>query len=436
MLHGACNIQHGFNIVVSSTRTTKVTYLMVFVTKPYILIVTFLFLARLKRVSSSKKISSKYIPSRDIPIAVKELQTTSPTYIVAWIKGNKTEKDKRTGKRQQKIVTPQSITMWFKRHPKIAESLQSEIVETELPKEAVSETLFQNGVFKEIDCINRWIRDLTLRKAKPRSIYDQVRYVKKLCLGEVGTETLEGWGLKHPDNLTVEDALNYVFAMEKKKLYTRNARISFRTFFRSRGIAEREISRISAKSEEAGKYAHLYAPKEKIYAIFDLLKYINETVWRAAKFSYKTACRSGATFRAEYKHINFEEHTIVVFEKASRGQEKRRFVKFIPLDLWRDLDLDNAQGRKGRLFDVKKGEVNRILKDAYEKVIPELIDEIVMPFHFWRHQFAQHMLRAMKWNYTFVAELGGWTEDVLKRYYGKPPQEVIRQAGLEALPNI
>ena len=378
----------------------------------------------------------RYKASRDIPLAVRELQTLSPIRIREWIRNNRTEKDKRTGKRVQKILQAHTISMFFNRHPELKKKLESEIIDEELPKEAITETLFQNGVFQEIESIQRWIRDLTNRGAKPRTIYDMTRYVKKLCLGEVAGKILEGWGIKHPDELTVEDALNFIYEMKKTKLYTRNARLAFRNYFRSRDLKERDIERISGKLEGAGKYAHLYAVKQKIYQVFHVLRTLNPIAWKASKFAYKTACRSGATFTADYRYINFAEHTIVVFEKASRGQEKRRLVKFIPPDLWQDLELDNAEGKTGRLFNIPKAEVNTLLKLAYEKAIPELVDEIPMPFHFWRHQFAQHMLRATKWNYTFVAELGGWTEEVLKRYYGKPPQEVIRDIGLEVLPQI
>jgi integrase len=49
----------------------------------------------------------------------------------------------------------------------------------------------------------------------------------------------------------------------------------------------------------------------------------------------------------------------------------------------------------------------------------DLMEEIPMPFHFWRHQFAQHMLRKTDWNYALVAGLGHWTVETLERYYGK-----------------
>lgn len=63
--------------------------------------------------------------------------------------------------------------------------------------------------------------------------------------------------------------------------------------------------------------------------------------------------------------------------------------------------------------------LNAILREVYEIVIPEINAELEMPFHFWRHMFAQYMLRATKWNTALVAKWGGWTTEALERYYGK-----------------
>jgi hypothetical protein len=79
----------------------------------------------------------------------------------------------------------------------------------------------------------------------------------------------------------------------------------------------------------------------------------------------------------------------------------------------------------------------KILKMAYKEVIPELEPKITRPHHFWRHQFAQHMLRATNWNYDLVAELGRWKDTkTLKECYGKPPIEVIAEWGLIYIPQI
>jgi len=97
---------------------------------------------------------------------------------------------------------------------------------------------------------------------------------------------------------------------------------------------------------------------------------------------------------------------------------------------------EEIKDRKGKLFNITETELCDILREAYKAVIPEIADRIPMPFHFWRHMFAQAMLRASGWNYGLVASLGGWSMEALRRYYGMPPTEVIRAFGLETLPKI
>lgn len=105
-------------------------------------------------------------------------------------------------------------------------------------------------------------------------------------------------------------------------------------------------------------------------------------------------------------------------------------TKLIPDDLWEELP------KEGKLFNIEAHELNNLLRTSYKEVIPEIAERIPMPFHFWRHMFAQRMLRASNWNYGLVASLGGWSLEALRRYYGMPPKEVIRKFGLETLPKI
>jgi len=178
----------------------------------------------------------------------------------------------------------------------------------------------------------------------------------------------------------------------------------------------------------------LYIPKPKVYAIFDYVKALNEEAYKASKFGFKTACRMGATLSAHSKYLNKEDHTINVFEKATRGKPKRKQEKVIPLDLWNELDLDHA---KGKLFNIEAPELNNLLRTAYKEIIPELAEEIPMPFHFIaRHQFAQHLLRETDWNYGLVARLGHWTVETLERYYGKMDRKTALESGRKHLPNI
>ena len=76
------------------------------------------------------------------------------------------------------------------------------------------------------------------------------------------------------------------------------------------------------------------------------------------------------------------------------------------------------------------------LRSAYNEIIPELADDIPRPFHFWRHQFAQHMLRVTDWNYGLVARLGDWTVETLEGYYGKMDRKTALESGRKHLVNI
>jgi len=89
--------------------------------------------------------------------------------------------------------------------------------------------------------------------------------------------------------------------------------------------------------------------------------------------------------------------------------------------LWRLLEPRIQNG--GKLFNIKESKINALLKVCYKEVIPELAKEIPMPFHFFRHQFAQHGLRATGWNLPLIAKLGGWTVGTLERYYGKMDEQ-------------
>jgi integrase len=389
--------------------------------------------------------TQKYKPRRDIPLAVRELKSLSPSKIREWIRDNRIRKDK-LGKRQQLEITSQAINMWFLRNPKIRQELEAEIQQEELSQTAISETIFENGAFRQITSIKTWILELVGREAKEDSINHFVGDIKRICKGEIRKrgvkgkprqedyEIIEGWGLKHPDRLTLEDGLTYLSELKKRGHKTRQYRISLRNFFESKGI--KGCHKISGATEQP-KYAYLYAPKDKIYKIFDYIKRLNYEVYLASKFAFKCGgTRLSATLNAEASKVvvTEEEVTIWVLEKATKGKPKREQEKLIPQDLWEELKPRYERG--GELFDIEPRELNKILKTAYKEIIPELVKEIEKPFHFWRHQFAQHMLRATGWNYGLVARLGHWTVGTLERYYGKMDRQTAFKEAENFLPFI
>lgn len=386
-----------------------------------------------------------YKPSRDIPKAVMELKTLSPTEISKWVQEHRTKK-LSSGKRVQTVITPQAVTMWLKRNAKEAQKLEQQIRDEELEQKGISETLFQNGIFLELASIKTWILELHGRNAKETSINGFVNAIKRICMGLIrkkGTkgrkkedyEIIEGWGLKHPDRLNLEDGLLYISELKKRGHPTRAYNLALRNFFQSKGV--KGYHKISGKIPQMGKYAHLYIPKEKLHEIFEWLKPLNYDAYLAAKFAYKCGgCRISATLTAESGKVKWDGQfrTITVLEKATRGKGKRPQEKEIPADFWEELKPRVEKG--GRLFNIEAYELNALLKQAYAEIIPQIAEEIPKPFHFMRHEFAQVLLRETGWNYGLVARLGHWTVETLERYYGKMDRQTAFTEGAKHLPNL
>lgn len=358
----------------------------------------------------------KYLACRDVPKAARQLRTLSTTKIAKWVKTNRT-RITPLGKKQQHEITPQSVSMWFNRHSSIHKALREEIGSEEISRSAVTEDLFQNGVFREIPCIKKWLGKLVAKEAKNVSINNFVNTIKFVCQGILpfNKQILE-WGLVHPQDLTLELALDYLVKLREVTKHTRRFRIALRNFLKSRGVEDYDDISGKADSEE-GKYAHLYVPKPQIDEILRKVDERNHEVYLASKFAFKTAARLGATLTAHAKYyfkVGNQQY-IYVFEKASRGKSKRKMKKFIPQGLYAELR------KEGKLFNVDERTINKTLRAVYKEVIPLIEKELKMPFHFWRHMFAQHMLRATTpfWFTSRVAKMGGWTTEALERYYGK-----------------
>jgi len=91
---------------------------------------------------------------------------------------------------------------------------------------------------------------------------------------------------------------------------------------------------------------------------------------------------------------------------------------------------------EGRLFNLDQRFLTQTLRQVYKELIPEIEKELRMPFHFWRHMFAQHMLRKTGWNTSKVAKMGGWTTEALERYYGKMEDKIAFDNAEHLISNI
>jgi hypothetical protein len=200
-------------------------------------------------------VSGSYKPRRDIPLAVKQLGRLSPTKIVRWIQDHRTETDVRC-KRVQVIRTPQSISHWFERNPKVFKQLDAELKAEVFEQETLSETIFENGNFRELTSIKNWERDLAGTTVEG----SWVRLIKRVCMGNMriqgGRLDIEGWGLKHPDRLNLEDAKDFIAQLKRNKI-SREWRLALRSFLQSKGIVVKSKDISGELEEDAGQYAHL-----------------------------------------------------------------------------------------------------------------------------------------------------------------------------------
>ena len=380
----------------------------------------------------------KYKPERDIAKASRKLKTVSPSKIAQWIRENRTETDS-IGRKKQKDIRDEAITMYFKRHPDFHKKLLREIQDEEINGKTITEGIFQKKVFMKIPCIENWVLKMSGRGSSLKSGFATA--IKQVCMGQLPqskqerrmkkpVEYIEDWGIKHPRQLTLNDALRYIAILKEKKKYTRRHRLALRNFLKSRNIeGADEIS--GALESDAGKYAHLKTSKEKLYQIFNWLKAINYEAYLASKFGYITACRIGATLNADSEYIDHARKRIWVFEKASLHSTKRKMRKQLSNDLYLEL-----KDRKGKLFNIEAWELSNLLRSAYQEIIPELAPKIPMPFHFLRHLFAQHMLEQTGHNYGLVAKLGGWKIQTLEKYYGAMDEEFAFQQGTPFIQNL
>jgi integrase len=137
-----------------------------------------------------------------------------------------------------------------------------------------------------------------------------------------------------------------------------------------------------------------------------------------------------------------EEQTrmVTVIDKGLHRKGRQTWDKIVPLTLMEEIEKV-SQEREDRIFGISDYRLSKINKEAYRVFLkdnPRALDLALRePNHFWRHMFAQHMLRATNWNYVLVAALGGWkTREALIESYGMPPSEMIRREGLSTIPEI
>lgn len=320
------------------------------------------------------------------------------------------------------------------------------MIAEELPKEEVADTIFQNGTFEELTSVKNWIN---LLKDKDRSedyIKKLVNTLKRACLGKFDKWNIdlvkEGiWCYKHPNRLTVDDARQLERTLKDRNFDTASVRMPLRSFFRSKGDPQAHMIR-GGKPKGHGKYADLYVERERLDKMLEWIKGLNHEAYLTDRFMFLTATRIKATLNAQIVNIKeFEDHAEVkVFDKGVRAiyPEGHPWIKYLKAEYYYKELKPFISESKGTIFQISSQEMCNINQTAIKQFCPELIEKYgrLDWNHFWRHMFAQHMLRLTHWNYGVVAFLGGWTVQALQESYGKPTEEQIKEWGLKEMPKL
>jgi integrase len=374
-----------------------------------------------------------YKPSRDLPQFAMECKTLRPSKLAEIVLNRRNEKR-----------TPESITMWFKDHPETYQQLSKEIIEG-LPteKEQVDASIFQSGSFKELPSVKAWLLEMKARDLSEKYIKHQLCNLRLSCMGRFPKHHIdlvqEGkWCLKHPDRLLLQDAMEIIAILKDKGIDTYPYKTALKNFLTSKGVVIGKKIAVG-KSKSYGKLARLFVERATLNDMLMWIKEQNFEVYVADDFMFKTGTRLTATLNALADNINFEQHTIRVYDKARRSlyPEGKEWEKHISPKLWQNTMTLLGDRRTGKIFQsIKDHDLEKLNRKALKQFIPYLEPKIRMPNHFWRHMCIQHLLRITDWNYAVVAELVGSTVASLQESYGKPPEAIVRQWGLKYLPTL
>lgn len=360
-----------------------------------------------------------------------------------------------------------SFTKWMTRHPDVIAKLREEKLAGEEGEEEITESMYDRETFKKFRSVAEWYVYMTVERPV-KDVDGGINEFINVCKGvrphinadtqksmvgkRAGQPSIDlknhGWVLKHPDRFTYDDFREYqkLMALHYPKVDTSGARLVVRPFLLVKGD-KRGIRISGQKSKTAGTLSSLYLPLDKIVEIFDYLKSVCYEAYVLTFFMYMTATRITATLNTrleDIKELN-GNYTITVYDKGSLtkyGERGKPKLKPLYPELIEEIKLITGypdERKRGPIFSLNKKEITGYNKRALKKFYPELWEdfpEFKTYNHFWRHMFAQHMLRATGWSYAVVANLGGWDVKSLEESYGKAPEEQIREWGISMLPKI
>jgi len=265
--------------------------------------------------------------------------------------------------------------------------------------------------FRKIELIQELEKQLRLKGDTEAQIQRVSKAIFELCLF-VG---------KHPEDITIDDVLNFVDAkrlewMEKgKDLRAQHVLAQFssqyisplRVFAAFRGLP---IPPALSTTEYYSPYRKVRITVEYRYKLLKWLKenYPEEydTLRAVLIYLYETGSRASALTSVQF--LETEEFGVKVIYSITEEKGKKARIRWE-----KPINPKWYKYIKGRL-PLTKSEVEkirRILREAYEAVLPEGITKryaLEHGFHVWRHTAANDLLEASNYNLMLVAQKLGW----------------------------
>lgn len=387
-----------------------------------------------------KTMKKKFRLKNEIENLVKKYKTLSPSELKHHILVD-----------FNKDMTAESIIMFFKRNPEIKKALELELTDNAQSLVEVNTDIFQNGVWENLPSIKKWnIEKATLVSASYqkgntdaiRRVCQGIYFLKDKHTKKLTEQRIDGWSIKTPERLTLEQAKEFLSVIHGKT-GTKTYRLALRDFFLSRDGKTIKPSDISGDMPRLGKWKHAFANKAEITAILEYVKAKNYKAFVADLFMLKTGTRSTATFECCLKsnlHNIEGTNLLSITDKGFHRKGRSQKDKILSPDLLEHLNVLWQSGNNA-FAGLDEQALRDLNKEAYRAILEpnSQVLELALaePNHFWRHMFAQHMLRATNWNYDAVAFLGGWDgTDMLKKVYGAPPEAMLRSLGVQFIPQI
>jgi hypothetical protein len=368
---------------------------------------------------------TKYNPEKDLPDFAREYKTLQPSKLAEIVL-----------MRRNKKTSPESITMWFKRHPKVHDELSSEIIRG-LPtaKQEVDSSIFQTGNFETLPSVKNWLIMLQNRELTQEFINQKIGLLRNVCMGKAHTYDLvaEGkWAFKHPDRLTLQECMEFIAILRERGIDTYHYKRDLKDFMESKDVPVGKRI-VVGKPKGFGKYARLYVELDVQAKILAFVYSQNFEAGVVDKFMHRSGTRINATLKAKIEELTEVGNRGIqrVYDKGRRSKYPlgHPWDKYVDAELLTDLKTVIGTRTKGRIFKLTEENMANINKIAIQRFCPEVLEQFpdLYPNHFWRHLFFQNKLRETDWNYTVVAALGGATPQSVEESYGKPPERIVKE---------